>query len=239
MFKLAKIKMKSISHHYQLLSEIMRLPVAELHFLEAIDPVDIRATYRYYTKPHPRYKLIRHKTLGAALLDLSEFTNHDEYLELIKGKNGGAYHAKRARNRGYQLRQIDRNDHVDAIYAINTSLEERQGRPMDAKYRRKQSHFEMLRHFRYYGVFNAESELVAYANLGHYGNFAAFSQLIGIRNNDGIMHMLVADIASELIAERQVRYLMYDTFFGANSGMQTFKKILGFRPYRAKYKLQS
>ena len=239
MFKLAELKMKSISHHYQLLSEILHLPVAELHFLEAIDPVDIRATYRYYTKPHPRYKLIGHKTVGAALLDLGEFTSHDEYLALIKGKNAGAYHAKRARSRGYQLRQIDRNDHVDAIYAINTSLDERQGRPMDAKYRERQAHFETLPHFRYYGVFNAEGLLVAYANLGHYGNFAAFSQLIGIRNNDGIMHMMVVDIASELIGERQVRYLMYDTFFGAHPGMQTFKKILGFRPYRAKYRLQS
>lgn len=231
--------MKSISHHYQLLSEILRLPVAELHFLEAIDPADIRATYRYYTKPHPRYKVIRNKTLGAALIDLGGFTCHDHYLDLIKGKNAGAHHAKRARNRGYQMRQIDRNDHVDAIYTINTSLEERQGRPMDAKYRQKQSHFESLRHFRYYGVFNPENQLVAYANVGHYGNFAAFSQLMGIRNNDGIMHMMVVDIAAELIGERQVRYLMYDTFFGAHPGLQTFKKILGFRPYRAKYKLQS
>ncbi len=126
--------MKSISHHYQLVSEILRLPVAELHFMEALDPVDIRATYRYYTKPHPRYKLIRHKTLGAALLDLNGFGSKDEYLDLIKGKNAGAYHAKRARSRGYQMRQIDRNAHVDAIYAINTSLDERQGRPMDARY---------------------------------------------------------------------------------------------------------
>jgi hypothetical protein len=52
------------------------------------------------------------------------------------------------------------------------------------------------------------------------------------------MHMMVVDIVSELIGERRVRYLMYDTFFGAQSGMQTFKKILGFRPYRVRYALQ-
>ena len=231
--------MKPISQHYKLITEILRLPVAELHFHEAIDPTDIRATYRYYTKPHPRYKLIGNKTIGAALLDLGSVKNEEDYLELIKGKNNGAYHAKRARNRGYRLRHIDRNVYIDDIHAINVSLEERQGRPMDAKYREKTSRFDTLEHFRYYGVFNAEEKLVAYANLGHYGNFASFSQLIGLRNNDGIMHMMVVDIVAELLGQQGVRYLMYDTFFGAQPGMQTFKKILGFRPYRAKYALQS
>jgi hypothetical protein len=230
--------MKPISYHYKLLTDILRLPVADLQFHQAIDPGDIGTTYRYYTKPHPRYKLIRNKTIGAALLDLGGLHSTEQYLELIKGKNAGAWHAKRARGRGYRLRHIDRNAHIDDIHAINTSLEERQGRPMDAKYREKQAHFNTLAHFRYYGVFNPEGRLVAYANLGHYGNFASFSQLIGIRNNDGIMHMMVVDIVSELIGERRVRYLMYDTFFGAQPGMQTFKKILGFRPYRVRYALQ-
>lgn len=230
--------MKSISYHYKLLTDILRLPVADLHFHQAIDPADIRTTYRYYTKPHPRYKLIRNKTIGAALLDLRGIGSTECYLELIKGKNAGAWHAKRARGRGYRLRHIDRNAHIEDIHAINTSLEERQGRPMDARYRDKQAHFDTLAHFRYYGVFDPEGRLVAYANLGHYGNFASFSQLIGIRNNDGIMHMMVVDIVSELIGEAQVRYLMYDTFFGAQPGMQSFKKILGFRPYRVRYALQ-
>jgi hypothetical protein len=230
--------MKPISYHYKLLADILRLPVAELRFHEALDPADIRATYRYYTKPHPRYKLIQHKSIGAALLDLGGLYSAEQYLELIKGRNAGAWHAKRARGRGYRLRHIDRNAHIDDIHAINTSLEERQGRPMDTKYREKQAHFDTLAHFRYYGVFNREGRLVAYANLGHYGNFASFSQLIGIRNNDGIMHMMVVDIVSELIGERRVRYLMYDTFFGAQPGMQSFKKILGFRPYRVRYALQ-
>ena len=230
--------MKFISRHYKLLNEIVRLPVAELHFLEALNPPDIRATYRYYTKPHPRYKLIRNKTIGAALIDLGGFTKHEQYLDFIKGKNAGAYHAKRARGRGYRLRHIERNAYAEEIHAINTSLEERQGRPMDDKYRQKQTHFDTLPHFRYYGVFNAEQRLVAYANMGYYGNFAAFSQLMGICNNDGIMHMMVVDIVAELLGEQQVRYLMYDTFFGAQPGLRSFKTILGFRPYRARYSLQ-
>jgi hypothetical protein len=229
--------MNQIARRYNTLVQLLRLPVAHLQFQQNIHPDHIASTYRYYTKPHPRYKLIRHKTLGAALIDLAEVNTRDKYLDYIKGKNCGAYHAKRARSRGYRFAEINRNDHIDDIHAINISLENRQGRPMDAHYREKQTHFDTHPHFHYYGVFNPEGRLVAYGNLGLYGNFAGFSHLIGIRNNDGIMHFLVVEIIAAMIERQQVRYIMYDTFFGAHEGMQTFKKILGFRPYRAKYSL--
>jgi hypothetical protein len=134
--------------------------------------------------------------------------------------------------------EIERNEHVDAIHAINTSLDERQGRPMDDKYRERTERFERQPHFSYYGVLNPEGKLVAYANIGRYGNFSAFSQLIGIRNNDGIMHLMMVDIVARLLEEKQVRYVMYDTFFGAQPGLQQFKRVLGFQPYRVKYSLQ-
>ena len=230
--------MNNFLRHYNTLVQIIKLPVAHLYFQQKIDPAIIKSTYRYYTKRHPRYKVIRHKTVGAALIDLGTIDTRDKYLEYIKGKNCGAYHAKRARARGYTCTEIDRNRHVDEIHAINTSVENRQGRPMDKHYQEKQYYFEPLKHFRYYGVLNKDGQLVAYANIGLYGNFAAFSHLIGMRNNDGIMHLLVVDIISQLIDQKVVRYVMYDTFFGAQPGLQTFKKIVGFRPYRAKYSLK-
>jgi hypothetical protein len=220
------------------LRELLRLPVASLHFDSCIEPVDVAKTYRYYTRPHPRYKIIRNKTMGAALIDLVRYTDTPAYLDDIAGKNRGAWHAKRARSRGYVCTEIERNDHIDAIHAINTSLEERQGRPMDEKYRKKITRFERQPHFNYFGVLNPEGKLVAYANIGRYGNFSAFSQLIGIRNNDGIMHLMMVDIISRLLEQKQVRYVMYDTFFGAQSGLQQFKRVLGFQPYRVKYSLQ-
>jgi hypothetical protein len=230
--------MDQILRHYNTLIQLLRLPVAHLQFQQSINPEHIKNTYRYYTKPHPRYKIIRHKTMGAALIDLHSLNTREHYLDSIKGKNAGAYHAKRARSRGYVFAEIDRNRYIDDIYAINTSLDNRQGRPMEASYREKQTRFEALKHFRYYGILNPDGRLVAYANLGLYGNFGGFSHLIGIRNNDGIMHFMVVEIISQLIEQRQVRYVMYDTFFGAQPGMQAFKKIVGFRPYRARYSLQ-
>jgi hypothetical protein len=217
--------------------QIIKLPVATLSFSGESDPDNIRSTYRYYTKRHPRYKLIRHKTLGAALIDLELVNSKEKYIDLIKGKNGAAFHAKRARSRGYIFSEIDRNNYVDEIHHINISCASRQGRPMDATYQIKTQHFESLPHFRYFGVINNKGELVAYANLGWFGNFCGFSQLIGLRNNDGIMHFLMVEIISLLIDQQQVRYIMYDTFFGALPGLRLFKTMLGFRPYRAKYVL--
>jgi hypothetical protein len=229
--------MNTLLRHVRTARQILDLPVARLCFDSHIDPHDIPSTYRYYTKPHPRYRIIRHKTIGAALIDLERFADTAGYLDSIQGKNRGAYHAKRARSRGYTCTLIERNDHIDDIHAINTSLDVRQGRPMDGKYLGKITRFERQPHFDYYGVLHPDGHLVAYGNIGRYGNFSAFSQLMGLRNNDGIMHLLVTDIVARLIVDKRVRYVMYDTFFGAQSGMQQFKRILGFAPYRAKYSL--
>jgi len=229
--------MNALLRHCQTARQILGLPVARLSFDRRIDAHDIPATYRYYTQRHPRYKIIGNKTIGVALIDLDRFPDTGAYLDAIAGKNRGAWHAKRARSRGYACQAIDRNEHVDAIHAINTSESTRQGRPMDDKYLHKVTHFDAQPHFDYYGVLDADGRLVAYGNIGCYGNFSAFSQLIGVRNNDGIMHLLVTDIVARLIERKRVRYVMYDTFFGAQPGLQQFKRILGFEPYRAKYSL--
>jgi hypothetical protein len=229
--------MTTLLRHLRTVREILKLPAASLSFDSSIDPHDIPSTYRYYTQRHPRYKVIRNKTVGAALIDLDRFSDAGAYLDAIAGKNRGAWHARRARSRGYACRTIDRNAHVDDIHAINTALDTRQGRPMDARYMQKVERFEARPHFDYYGVLDPDGRLVAYGNIARYGNFSAFSQLIGLRNNDGFMHMLMVDIVSRLIEQKRVRYVMYDTFFGAQPGLQQFKRILGFEPYRAKYSL--
>jgi hypothetical protein len=230
--------MDTLVRHFATLVEIARLPVAALRFHAAIDPVRIAQEYHYVTKRHPRYRVIQNKSVGAALIDLKGFGQRDRYLEGITGKNLGAYHAKRARSRGYVLAEIDRNRYIDDIHAINTSVETRQGQPMTAQYLQKVEHFEPEKHFKYFGILSSQGTLMAYGNLGFYGNFCAFSQLIGRRNNDGIMHLLVVDIVCRLIDEGTLNYIMYDTFFGARPGLKQFKTIVGFKPYRAKYSIQ-
>lgn len=232
----------TLANQCKLVLEVVRLPVARLCFDTSLHPDDVRETHRRFTSPHPKYKVFGYKQLGVALIDLRRLAGPVAYLDSITGQCGAASYVSKARRRGYSLAQIDRNDHVDAIHDINTSMASRQGRPMDASYREKKSRFETQSHYRYFGVFSKQGKLMAYCNVGRYGNFAAFSQLLGYRNNDGVMHLLVTDIVSLLLLEFQAgdgpEFLMYDTFFGAQPGLRQFKTMLGFAPYRVRYSLR-
>jgi hypothetical protein len=216
---------------------IARLPVVRLQFQLELNPEEVERSYRNFTKPHPKYKIFQNKSIGAAVLDLTQFRNRTEYLQSVNGRNSAEHHARKAKGKGYVVTEIDRNDFIDDIYEINTSIEIRQGRIMDEAYREKKTNYRSDPNFKYYGVLNAAGKLMAYGELGFYGNFAAFSRVIGVRNNDGIVHLMVTEIVCQLIEGRSCQYLMYDTYFGASAGLQTFKKMFGFQPYRAKYSI--
>ncbi|MET0322159.1 MAG: hypothetical protein ABW069_15670 [Duganella sp.] len=220
-----------------LVPQIARLPRARLRFDAALNPDLIRRTHAMFTMRHPRYRIVRHKSLGIALIDLRAFASGGAYLRSVQQKDHAGYQARRARARGYTVAEIDRNDYIDDIHRINTSLGERQGRPMDPAYADRTAHYEAVDSFRYYGVLDAEGKLAGYCDLGIYGDFAATDRLLGYKNSDGVMYLLLADIACRLIDERRVDYLMYDTYLGALPGLREFKRKLGFQPYRIRYAL--
>lgn len=227
-----------LSQLFNQIVAIARLPVVRLQFHSALNPENIEKIYQYYTKPHPRYKVVPNKSVGAALVDLTKFRQRDDYMQTIMGRNSAEHHARKARSKGYTVVEIDRNDFIEEIHEINTSVEVRQGRPMDPGYRDKKTSYPSEVNFKYYGVLNAAGRLMAYGELGFYGNFAAFTRVIGVRNNDGIVHLMVTEIICQLIESGGYQYLMYDTYFGASPGLKTFKTMLGFQPYRAKYSIQ-
>jgi hypothetical protein len=217
--------------------EVARLPRARLHFDTRRAPDAIRATHALFTKPHPRYRMIKNKSIGIALIHLRHFKTAADYLATVKKRDYAAYHGKRAKARGYVFREIERNDFIDDIHAINISSDQRQGRPMDGSYREKQLHYQALPHFRYTGIVDRDEKLVAYCNYGVYGNFAATDQLLGYLNSDGVMHLLLLEIVCQLIEERKLDYFMYDTYLGARPGLRSFKHRLGFAPYRVRYSI--
>jgi hypothetical protein len=90
---------------------------------------------------------------------------------------------------------------------------------------------------RCYGAFNAGGQLVAYCNIGLYGNFASAEELVGYKNRDGMMYLMLAEIVCRLIEEDGIDYFMCDSFFDAKAGHRKFKRRLGFRPYRVRYAL--
>jgi len=220
------------------LKQISKLPIANLHFEMNINPDDIQKTYKYFTKPHPLYKVFRNKGLGAELITLNTYPTRDSFLDAMKMKNRAGRYAKRALARGYRVLEIDRNNFVDDIHAINTSIEIRQKRPMDQGYLKKIEQFEAKRNFRYFGVLNKEGKLFAYCNVGFYGNFYSLDRIIGHRNNDGVMHLLVIEMVCRLIDAGNAKYLMYDTYFGASPNMKMFKSMFGFEPFRVKFSIQ-
>ena len=215
----------------------MRLPLVKLIFRHNPEAPEIRDMYTHFTKPHPRYKVIKNKSVGMALVVLGDFRGRDDYLATVSRKDQGAYHGKRALRRGFAFKEIDRNAYIDDIHAINTSMTERQGRPMDPGYLAKPLHYEKKPHFRYFGIVNLEGILVAYCNIATYGNFAATDRLLGYKNNDGTMYLLLVEIICKLIDDSEVQYFMYDTFLGAQDGLRNFKRRLGFQPYRIRYSL--
>ncbi len=228
----------TLSQLFELGRTIARMPVAQLEFRRELNPPDVARMHRHFTRRHPRYLVCQNKSIGAALVDLSRFNDHSAYLDTVKGGNSAAAHASKARKKGYRVVEIDRNNYVDQIHAINNSVEVRQGRPMDAIYREKVTQFSNEKNCTYMGVLNPAGELVSYANFGTYGNFVAIDRIIGFRNNDGVMHLLMTDIVGRLIEERKVRYLMYDTCFGASPGLIKFKTMHGFSPHRAKFSIR-
>lgn len=229
---------KTFASLLELASTLIRLPKAHLEFRLAMAPDNAPRIFQHFTRRHPRYLVIRNKTLGAALVDLRRFNPGTDYLETVKGRNAPEHQARRARSRGYRVIEIDRNDYVDDIHHINTSVEVRQGKPMSGDYINKQTHYIAERNYRYFGTLDASGRLVAYGEIGMWGNFAAFNRVIGIRNNDGIMHLMVTEIICQFIEDGRFQYLMYDTYFGASPGLQMFKSAIGFAPYRARYSIQ-
>lgn len=227
-----------LSHLFELACTIIKLPVARLEFRRDLNPEDVARMHKHFTKRHPRYLVFQNKSLGAALVDLSRFGNSDDYMGTVKGSNSAAEHTRKAKKKGYQVIEIDRNDYIDEIHEINIALDARQGRPMDAAYQEKVTHFQKEKNYTYVGVLNPAGKLVSYMEFGLYGNFVAIDRIMGLRNNDGVMHLMVTEIVARLIEQRKARYLMYDTFFGAGPGLQKFKAMFGFVPHRVKFTIQ-
>jgi len=227
-----------IKERTRLLLALARLPVARLRFDPALGAERVRRAHRLFTRRHVRYKIIGNKTLGVALIDLRAFNGQPAaYLATVKRSGHAGPQSKKAAARGYHLRRIDRNQHIDAIHAIHMSSDERQGRPMDAFYHARPDAYDDEADWESHGVFDADGRLAAYCSMARYGNFVATDQLMGYKNQDGIMYLLLSAIVCRLIEEGEVDWFMYDTYLGAKPGLRDFKRRVGFQPYRARYLL--
>jgi hypothetical protein len=151
--------------------------------------------------------------------------------------------ADKAVRLGYQFREVAREEHVEDIYAINTSLEQRQGRAMTRAYRERQNFLPLdpypcPRHgIRTYGVLSGRGTLVAYLWLYRSGELALVSSILGHGEHldDGIMHLLVQGVVGAEISHGG--FLVYNRHDSGQDGLRQFKGWCGFESTEVEWEL--
>lgn len=193
------------------------------------------ALLRSFRRPHPRYKLVRFKAVGVALLALDDLADVDAYLATRRTTRR---RVRRAERLGYTTGVFEPNERRDELLEIHASIPERQGRPIDAEYLDPDAVYETGPYLEYIGVFRG-GRLVAYSELCYAGDIVAMMRVMGHGEHldDGVMFLLTAGIVGQVKATRpQTRYVFYDTFFGAGTGLRSFKAHLGFQPHYVRWK---
>jgi hypothetical protein len=196
------------------------------------------AVLRRFRRRHPRYKVVRLKAMGAALLPLDDIADVDDYLAT---RRTARRRVRRAARLGYTARVFNPEDRRSELLDIHSSLPKRQGRPIDAEYLDAEARWETGPNIEYLGVFR-EDVLVAYCAVHYVGDIAGMARLMGHGDHldNGVMFLLTAEIVAHVKSVRpHTRYLFYDTFFGANAGLREFKSHLGFRPHYVRWTRES
>jgi len=152
---------------------------------------------------------------------------------------------RRAIKLGYSFAAFDHNEYIDDIHEINISLDVRQGRPMTESYRTRpteQSPFgdqPCPRHRHdYFGVFK-DGKLFAYALVPQCGEMMLFSRILGHgdRMSDGIMNLLVYEAVKHRHENSNTRYAVYFLHNSGTTGLQFFKRKMGFGGYTVRWEL--
>lgn len=192
--------------------------------------------FEKFTAPHPKHPGHGAYQDGCSILVLP--ATFDEYWA---GPAGYATRRKvrKALKQGYTFQVIDRDAYLDDIFAINTSMAERQGRAMTEAYRSRPDPFGPLPGFacprhqiRTYGVLKDE-HLVAYTWLYQVGEMCLFSTILGHGEhlNAGVMYLLVAETIRDIIDVAGTKYAMYNMHSSGTEGLRFFKEQMGFSPY--------
>jgi hypothetical protein len=189
---------------------------------------------RFFSRPHPRYRIVGNKTFGAALLPLDDFEDVEAYLANLRYARR---RVRRAARLGYAVHPFEPEERRSELLAIHTSLPQRQGRPIDDAYLDPAAQYETGPFMEYLGVFQ-DGALVAYSHLWYAGEIVGMNRVMGHGDHlaNGIMFLLMAGIVEHVKRTRpDIHYVFYDMFFGAAEGLREFKTHLGFRPHHVRW----
>lgn len=199
-----------------------------------------RERFRYFCSPHPQFPLIPRKSLGAAMIDLQgSFADYqrNKVRALAKRK------LKSAKQRKYSYAKRDAVSAIDEIMEINESRPERGGRPMPPLYFNR-SEFELIANEigEAHVVKCPQGRIVAYALVPNIGDLWLLDYVLGHGDhlNAGIMYLLMANVIEEKFELAKTpgkpKWIMYDTWLGASSGLRQFKAVLGFSPHWVRWR---
>lgn len=143
--------------------------------------------------------------------------------------------ADRAHRFGYRFHQINREAYADDIYAINTSMPERQGRPMSDGYHDRPRYgpnpVRCERHHVYtYGVLDTDDTLAAYLWLYRVGDLAMVSTILGHGShlkNDVMFLLFLGMIHDQYPLGGTVFYNLWSS---GQEGLRQFKERVGLSP---------
>ena len=215
-----------------------RDPELTISFLRADtdDPACVEISdmfYEKFTAPHARHPETGAYQDGCSILVLPE--TFEAYWEGPAGY-GTRRKVRKAEKSGYTFGLIDRDQYLDDIFAINTSMAERQGKEMTERYRARPESYGPLpayscpRHqLRTYGVVK-DGKLVAYTWLYQMGEVCLFSTILGHGDhlNNGVMYLLVAESLRDVMAVAGTKYAMYNMHISGTEGLRFFKEQMGF-----------
>lgn len=148
--------------------------------------------------------------------------------------------ADRCSRLGYTFSEVDYSRHASDIHEINTSLPQRQGRPMSDGYRRFVERSKLpdypcsLHRTITYGVLNGE-KLVAYLTLHRSGELALVSMILGHGDHlrDDVMYLLFAGVIADQAGCGGILY--YNRHDSGEEGLRFFKERLGFSEGRVEW----
>lgn len=151
--------------------------------------------------------------------------------------------ADRAAARGYRAGILRRELWENDIYAINTSADYRQGRPMSPAYMQMQEfsplpEYPCPRHaVRVSGVWSGLHQLVAYLVMIRAGELALVSQILGhsMYLDDEIMYLLFEHALGLEVAADPEALVVYNRHDSGTDGLRFFKSRLGFEPMPVKW----
>ncbi|MEZ5857353.1 MAG: hypothetical protein R3D67_22455 [Hyphomicrobiaceae bacterium] len=194
----------------------------------------VKKFHRQSTRLHPKLPLIPFFKYGVATNRLP--ATYDAYFMAIEGS--ARRNIKKAMRNGYQFQRIDFNRHLADAGEIHRSTPVRQG-PMGAEYLTKDPDpvtdppsSRSIHDYVYYGVLK-DGKLVAYGATLVAGEALFITTIFGHDGykSDAVVPLLIAGIAKEAYETYpNVKYYIYDKFFGASPTLRRFKKKFGFEP---------